>query len=100
MAFTKSKGRFGSRIISQVGKGAPPLDGLPESEQFAKYIELASNIDWKRGADIWLGSILLDGGKLVTNRAPVALAAQRVKERLGLANMQAAKDVQTVTVTA
>lgn len=73
---------------------------LPESERFAKYIELASNIDWKRSADIWQGSILLDGGKLVTNRAPVALAAQRVKERLGLADMQAAKDVQTVSVAA
>jgi hypothetical protein len=73
---------------------------LPETERFSKYIELASNVDWKREADIWQGSILLDGGKLVTNRAPVALAAQRVKELLGLADLQATKEAQTVSVAA
>jgi DNA sulfur modification protein DndB len=73
---------------------------LPEAERFSKYIELASNVDWKREAEIWQGSIILEGGKLVTNRAPVALAAQRVKELLGLADLQAVKDAQTASVAA
>jgi len=63
---------------------------LPESERLSKYIELATGIDWRRQAEIWQGSILLDSGKMLTNRAPVALAAKRVKEALGLEDRQAA----------
>ncbi len=62
---------------------------LPESERLSKYIELATNVDWKREADIWHGSILLESGKILTNRAPVALAAERVKGVLDLKELHA-----------
>lgn len=73
---------------------------LPEAERLSKYIELATNVDWRREAEIWQGSIIVDNGKLVTNRAPVALAARRVKELLGLKDLQITKELQSNSMAA
>lgn len=56
---------------------------LPEEERKGKFIELAEKIDWLREGPLWEGSILIDG-KLIGGRKLVSLAAQRVKEALGL----------------
>jgi DNA sulfur modification protein DndB len=57
---------------------------LLESERAAKYVELATEIDWRRKADIWKDTIILSDGTMVRNRGPVSNAANRVKEALGL----------------
>ncbi|WP_143200226.1 DNA sulfur modification protein DndB [Kitasatospora sp. CB01950] len=54
----------------------------------AKYVELATKIDWRRDADMWQGSII-NGDKISTTRAPGRQAARAVMDTLGLAPMEA-----------
>ena len=56
----------------------------PEGQRPAKYLDLATKIDWRRSAEIWQGTIILEGGKLVSSRSPVKLASERVLRALGL----------------
>jgi len=49
------------------------------------YKRLATEIDWRRDALIWRGSIVSPDGKISTQRGPVREAADRVKRQLGLA---------------
>jgi DGQHR domain-containing protein len=57
---------------------------FPEDQRATKYIELATGVDWKRGAEIWQGTVMLEGERLVSSREPVRLAAERVQAQLGL----------------
>lgn len=57
---------------------------IDAAERLAKYTELATKIDWRRNGEIWQNTIVTKDGKIVTNRGPVNLAANRVKEQLGL----------------
>ncbi|GAB3171307.1 DGQHR domain-containing protein [Micromonospora palomenae] len=49
----------------------------------ARYIDLATKIDWRRNADIWHGTIIT-GDKISTTRAPGRLAAKKVMAAIGL----------------
>ncbi|GAA3472885.1 DNA sulfur modification protein DndB [Nonomuraea roseola] len=49
----------------------------------ARYVELATKIDWRRDAAIWQGTIIVDD-KISTTRGPGRAAAQRVMEVLRL----------------
>jgi DNA sulfur modification protein DndB len=51
----------------------------------ARYVELATEIDWRRDATIWQGTIIVDD-KISTTRGPGRAAAQRVMEVLRLWN--------------
>ncbi|MFU8851502.1 DNA sulfur modification protein DndB [Micromonospora sp. SL1-18] len=49
----------------------------------ARYLDLASKVDWRRDAEIWQGTII-SGDKISTTRAPGRLAAARVMAAIGL----------------
>ncbi|MBF6339485.1 DNA sulfur modification protein DndB [Nocardia abscessus] len=49
-----------------------------------QYKRLAVEIDWRRNAAIWEGTIVSSDGKISTNRAPVKQAAENVKQQLSL----------------
>lgn len=49
----------------------------------ARYVDLATKVDWRRDADIWQGAII-SGDKISTTRAPGRLAAKRVMAAIGL----------------
>ncbi len=49
----------------------------------ARYIDLATKIDWQRDAEIWQGNIIT-GDKINTTRGPGRAAAQRVMRALGI----------------
>lgn len=49
-----------------------------------QYKRLATEIDWRRNAEIWKGTIVSSDGKISTNRAPVKQAAEKVKLALDL----------------
>lgn len=66
------------RTVYQINK----LPGVTEIERLDMYGQLATEINWRRDADIWQGSVV-NGGKLVTNRGPIALAVERVWNELG-----------------
>lgn len=67
-----------------IGRVAYEINKMPsELDRLQKYSELATQIDWRRKAPIWKGTVV-NGDKLVTNRGPVGLAANAVKEALGL----------------
>jgi hypothetical protein len=66
-----------------IGRAAFEINKLPESERVAKYIELATKINWRRDADLWQNTLIFDG-KLVNNRGPVKMASDKVKEIIGL----------------
>ncbi|WP_062437276.1 DNA sulfur modification protein DndB [Herbidospora daliensis] len=49
----------------------------------ARYIDLATKIDWRRDAGMWQGNIIT-GDKISTTRGPGRVAAQRVMDALGI----------------
>jgi DNA sulfur modification protein DndB len=49
----------------------------------ARYVDLATKIDWRRDAEIWQGNILT-GDKISTTRAPGRVAAGKVMAALGI----------------
>lgn len=72
-----------------IGRVAHQIDKLYDADtrlatRLDRYSDLATEIDWKRSAAIWKGTVVTAEGKILTNRAPVATAATRVKERLGI----------------
>ncbi|MFE2997334.1 DNA sulfur modification protein DndB [Nocardia sp. NPDC059246] len=66
------------RVAYEIRK-SPDLDWRLE-----QYKRLATEIDWRRGASIWLNTIISADGKVATQRGPVRDAANRVMEQLGL----------------
>lgn len=72
----------GLNIIGRLGYeiGKDPS----ESARRDRYVDLAKRIDWKRDAPIWLNNIISEGGKISTQRAPVAAAVAAVRKQLGL----------------
>lgn len=56
-------------------------DSVPNWEEYAK--KLATQIDWKRTAEIWRGNLVQDGVVVRTNKA-WNLAASKVREAIGL----------------
>lgn len=68
-------------VMGRVGYAMRAYD-KPERTRLVQ--TLARDIDWSRSAAIWQDNIITAGGKIVTQRAPVELAAIRVKQRLGL----------------
>lgn len=71
----------GLNVIGRVGFEIQKK--FSEAHRREKYEQLATSIDWKRDAEIWKGSISIEG-RIVSSRRPVQVAAQRVKESLGL----------------
>ncbi|WP_229400877.1 DNA sulfur modification protein DndB [Micromonospora okii] len=55
-----------------------------ESIRRQRYIDLATQIDWKRAAPIWRNNIISGDNKISTQRGPVNAAAIAVKTTLGL----------------
>jgi DGQHR domain-containing protein len=53
-------------------------------DRASMYKRLATEIDWERSGKCWQGTIIATGGRMLTNRAPVNLAAQAVMRQLGL----------------
>jgi DNA sulfur modification protein DndB len=51
----------------------------------ARYIDLATEIDWRRDAPIWHGNIITDG-KVSTARGPGRVAAQAVMKQIGISS--------------
>ncbi|MGW4364334.1 DNA sulfur modification protein DndB [Nocardia takedensis] len=49
-----------------------------------QYKRMAEEIDWRRDARIWSGTIITADGKVATQRGPVREAAARLREQLGL----------------
>ncbi|ALC21528.1 DNA sulfur modification protein DndB [Streptomyces pristinaespiralis] len=49
----------------------------------ARYVDLATKIDWRRNAPIWEGNIIT-GDKITTTRAPGRIAARKVMEAIGV----------------
>lgn len=67
-----------------IGRVAYEINKLPsELDRLQLYADLAKKVDWRRMAAIWQGTIVTQG-KLSTNRGPVGLAANAVKDLLGL----------------
>jgi len=68
-----------------IGRVAFEIYKTVEEHQWRdKFIRLAKDIDWKRGADIWKGTIVTSDGKILTNRRPISLAAERVKDKIDI----------------
>lgn len=57
---------------------------VSSEERENAYRRLATEIDWQRSGPCWQGTIIVGGDRVLTNRAPVNLAAQRVMVQLGL----------------
>lgn len=53
----------------------------------ARYIDLATKIDWRRDAEIWQGNVIT-GDKITTTRAPGRVAAEKVTKVLGLPTIE------------
>ncbi|MFD7846596.1 DNA sulfur modification protein DndB [Nocardia sp. NPDC059764] len=66
------------RVAYEIRK-SPDLDW-----RLAQYKRLATEIDWRRGAAIWLNTIISADGKVATQRGPVREAANRVMKQLGM----------------
>ncbi|GGP39277.1 DNA sulfur modification protein DndB [Streptomyces sindenensis] len=49
----------------------------------ARYLDLATKIDWRRNAQIWEGNIIT-GDKITTTRSPGRIAARKVMEAIGV----------------
>ncbi len=64
-----------------VGHAILSLDE-PQRERMTR--SLANDIDWSRASEIWRDNVVTAGGKMVTQRVPVELAAIRVKQQLSL----------------
>jgi DGQHR domain-containing protein len=67
-----------------IGHVAYEIEKNPDlSWRTARYVDLATKIDWSRGAEIWKGNII-NGDKISTTRSPGRIAANNVMEALGL----------------
>jgi DNA sulfur modification protein DndB len=67
-----------------IGHVAYEIEKNPDPEwRTARYIDLATKIDWRRDAAIWQGNIIT-GDKISTTRAPGRAAAKNIMEALGL----------------
>lgn len=53
-------------------------------ERATLYRRLASEVDWRRNAPIWRGSVVNEEDKVQTQRSPVKIAVSRVLDQLGL----------------
>jgi hypothetical protein len=69
-----------------IGRVAYEIRKSPDLEwRLEQYKRLATEIDWRRNASIWRNSIVSPEGKIATQRGPGRVAAEKVKEQLGLA---------------
>lgn len=68
-------------VLGRVGYA---IRGYQEPERGRLMRALANGVDWSRSAEIWRDNIVTAGGKMMTQRVPVELAAIRVKQQLGL----------------
>jgi DNA sulfur modification protein DndB len=66
------------RVVHEVNK---QFDDPTKRDSY--YRRLATEIDWRRGAEIWQNAIVQDN-KVMTQRGPVRVAANRVMEQLNL----------------
>ncbi|GAA4379544.1 hypothetical protein GCM10023088_41970 [Actinomadura verrucosospora] len=67
-----------------IGHVAYEIEKNPDPEwRKARYIELATKIDWRRDAEMWQGNII-NGDKITTTRGPGRVAAKRVMDAIGL----------------
>ncbi|MEU6721220.1 DNA sulfur modification protein DndB [Nonomuraea sp. NPDC046802] len=67
-----------------IGHVAYEIEKNPDPEwRAARYVDLATKIDWRRDAEIWQGNIIVDD-KIATTRGPGRAAAQRVMDVLGI----------------
>ncbi|WP_405135725.1 DNA sulfur modification protein DndB [Nocardia sp. NBC_01388] len=68
-----------------IGRVAYEIRKSPNPDwRLAQYRRLATEIDWRRNAPIWLGNIISADDKVSTQRGPVREAANKVKDLLGL----------------
>ncbi|GAA0969641.1 DNA sulfur modification protein DndB [Actinocorallia libanotica] len=67
-----------------IGHVAYEIEKNPDTAwRQARYIDLATKIDWRRDAEMWQGNIIT-GDKITTTRGPGRVAAKLVMEALGL----------------
>lgn len=67
-----------------IGHVAYEIEKSSDSEwRTARYIDLATKIDWRRDAEMWQGNIIT-GDKITTTRGPGRVAAKLVMEELGI----------------
>jgi hypothetical protein len=67
-----------------IGRVGHTILTCPEPERTRLVQALATEIDWRRSGEIWSNNIVVAGGRMVTQRVPLELAAIRVKQQLGL----------------
>ncbi|UVS82674.1 DNA sulfur modification protein DndB [Actinokineospora sp. UTMC 2448] len=76
-----------------IGHVAYEIEKNPDPEwRKARYIDLATKVDWRRSAPIWQGNIIT-GDKISTTRAPGRTAAKLVMEVLGIQNRTPNEDM-------
>jgi DGQHR domain-containing protein len=67
-----------------IGHVAYEIEKNPDADwREARYIDLATKVDWRRDAPIWQGNIITDG-KISTVRGPGRVAAQAVMKEIGI----------------
>jgi DNA sulfur modification protein DndB len=67
-----------------IGHVAYEIEKNPDANwREARYMDLATKVDWRRDAPIWQGNIITDG-KISTVRGPGRVAAQAVMKQIGI----------------
>ncbi|WP_306743517.1 DNA sulfur modification protein DndB [Saccharothrix yanglingensis] len=67
-----------------IGHVAYEIEKSPEPQwRAARYVDLATKVDWNRNAEIWRNNVI-NGDKISTTRAPGRVAAAKVMEVVGL----------------
>jgi hypothetical protein len=67
-------------VLGRVGYS---IRNLSQYERERLIDALAKKIDWSRDGEIWRGNIVIDN-KMNSQRAPVGIAVERIKEQLGI----------------
>jgi hypothetical protein len=76
----------GLNIIGRIGhKLFTNAELATKWKHYADQMADPHTVDWKRGAEIWQGTII-QGSKLLTQQAPVKHAYDRVLQAIGLSN--------------
>ncbi|XVV03144.1 DNA sulfur modification protein DndB [Actinosynnema sp. CA-248983] len=71
-----------------IGHVAYEIEKNPDPQwREARYIDLATKIDWNRNAAIWRNNII-NGDKITTTRSPGRIAAAKVMEELGIGKLE------------
>lgn len=75
-----------------IGHVAYEIEKNPDADwREARYIDLATKVDWRRDAPIWQGNIITDG-KISTVRGPGRVAAQAVMKEIGILSSEETSD--------